>query len=153
MKQSKALKSDLLVALLALLAAGICLGLSRFEVIPSFGKFVSIAEPGTVALPLDIQVTAIALSVFCVLLGIILNRLGGRGAVPFLFMVIVLVGAGGLFVERFSSIDLQVELFLCGAALSISFVQLQRLWEMDRRFTRRVIRRLTADRVDSAHVT
>lgn len=153
MKQSKALKSDFLAALLALLAAGICLGLSRFEVIPSFSKLVSIAEPGTVALRLDIQVTAIALGVFCVLIATILNRLGGRGAVPFLFMVIVLAGAAGLFLERFSSIDPQVELFLCGAALSISLVQLQRLWEMDRRFTRRVIRRLTADRVDSAHVT
>lgn len=153
MRQSKALKSDLLAALLALIAAGVCLGLSQFEVIPSFSKIFSIAEPGTVALPLDIEVTAIALSVFCVLLGIILNRLGGRRAVPFLFMVIVLVGAAGLLLERFSAVDLQVALFLCAAALSITFVQLQRLWEMDRRFMRRVIRRLTADRVDSAHVT
>jgi signal transduction histidine kinase len=138
--------------LLALFAGGFCFGLFRLEVIPSFNRFFSIADPGTVATALDVQLTAIALGVFCLLLGIAWNRLGGRGTLPFLFSAVVLVVAVGLFLERFSSIDLQVSLFLSGALLSITLVQLKRLWEMDRRFTRRVISRLTADRVDSNHV-
>ncbi|HEX7296186.1 MAG TPA: hypothetical protein VF251_10565, partial [Pyrinomonadaceae bacterium] len=152
MSQSKALKSDLFAALLALISTGICVGLSQFNLIPSFSKFFSIAEPGTAATPPDLQLLVAALSVFCLLLGITLNRLGGRGALPFMFSAVVFVGTLGLFLERFSSVDLQLSLFLGGAVLSITLVQLKRLWEMDRKFTRRVIRRLTADHVDTEHV-
>ncbi len=152
MSQSKALKSDVFAALLALIAAAVCLGLSQFNLIPSFSKFFSIAEPGTTASAPDFEVTAIVLSVFCLLIGVTLNRLGGKGALPFLFSAVVFVITLGLFLERFSSIDFQVSLYLYGTAFSITLVQLKRLWEMDRKFTRRVIRRLSADHVDTEHV-
>src|SRR5262249_43211866 len=136
LSQSKALKSDLFAALLALVAAAVCLSLSQLNLIPSFSKLFTIAEPGTVASPPDIQVVAIALSAFCLLLGVTLNRLGGKGSLPFVFSAVVFVVTLGLFLERFSSIDLQVSLFLCGGTLSITLVQLKRLYEMDRKFTR-----------------
>ncbi|HSE30800.1 MAG TPA: ATP-binding protein [Pyrinomonadaceae bacterium] len=142
-----------MAALLALVAAGISLGLSRLELIPNFSRFFSIAEPGTAAVSLDPQIIAIAVGVFCLLLGVSLNRLGGRRALPFMFSAVVFVVAFGLTLERFSSIDLQVALFLCSGGLSIALIQLKRLWEMDRRFTQRVISRLTADHVDSEHVS
>ena len=87
----------------------------------------------------DVQLTTAALTLVCLITGITLNRYGGRRSFPFIAGEFVLVIGSGFAGLRFFSIDIQAGLLLSGGLLSVFLVQLNRLWQMDRRLTRRVL--------------
>ena len=125
--------------MLASIATAVCLFLWRLQLIPSLAKLFDVAPGGSVTVEPDVQVTTAAVTLVCLVTGITLNRCGGRRSLPFIAVLFVLVIGSGFAGLRFFSIDVQAGLLLSGGLLSVFLVQLNRLWQTDRRLTHRVL--------------
>lgn len=121
------------------MAAAICFLLWHLHLVPSLPTFFDLAPGYTPIVSPDTQVTAVALVMVCLTTGITLNCCGGRRSLIINGGVFILVIVSGIVGLRIFSLDIQTVLLLCGGFLSVLLVQLNRLWQMDRRLTNRIL--------------
>jgi len=132
--RSKSLSSDITAAGLAILGGLLALASWHLEIVPATIPGFTI-QPGEHLVPPTLRVAAFGLTGFSLVVGLAIQRFGARRSWPYIaasFPVVILVC---LLASRFLGRELLLVPLLFGGCLSAFLVQVNRLWQLERRLS------------------